>query len=124
MSHSPVSPPAGIRSYLVMVPETLVAQDIALTIADHDPAAEVIFAKSAPEAEKALGTVTALAVAFVADRPSLFVPSALASAIAARGGHVILLGIEAESTGPTPDFDVLYQPFDIDAVIAKLSARG
>ncbi len=99
-----------------MVPETLVAQDIALTIADFDPAAAVIFAKSAAEAETALGSVAHLAVAFVSDRPSTFVPSALASAIADRGGRVVMLGIEAESTGPTPQFDVLTQPFDIDAV--------
>lgn len=124
MSESHPSCLAKTRSYLVLVPEMLVAQDIALTIADFDPAAEVICAKSQHEAQAALGRVGALTLAFVSDRPSTFVQSPLASAIAERGGRVVMLGIEAENTGPTETFDVLHQPFDTDAVMAKLSARG
>ena len=107
-------------AYIILVSETLVAQDIAQTIADFDPGAEVILARTAEEAEAALCEIDTVAVAFIGGNPRGFVGSPVAKAIAERGGRAVLLGVEAEATGATADFDVLAQPFDTDAVLGKL----
>lgn len=119
-----LSPDRMIRSrnYLVQVTEAVVAFDIAQTITDFDPASEVICVRSFAEAEQALSTIGTLEIAFVADCPGRFVGSALHRRLVERGGRVVLLGLEAETTGPTPMFDVLAQPFNTDAVLAKLHA--
>jgi len=107
-------------AYIILVSETLVAQDIAQTIADFDPAAHVILVTNPAEIETALADVGSLSVAFIAGNPHSFVGSPVEQAIRARGGRTVLLGVEAETTGPTADFDVLAQPFDTDAVLNKL----
>ena len=109
-------------SYLVLVPEMLVAHDIALTISDFDAGAVVICARSKGEAVAALYLVSTLEIAFIADCPGVFLGSDLHSHILAKGGRVVMLGVEAERKGPTSVFDVLCQPFDTEAVIAKLRA--
>ena len=124
MSDTTIHPVSVRRTYLIVVSEMLVAQDIAQTIADFDAAADVIFAKCTAEAEAALAWSDTVAIAFVASRPQNFVGSTLAGAISARGGRVVLLGVEAEATGPTSGFDVLSQPFDTDSLIARLRAVG
>jgi len=111
-------------AYIVLVTEALVGQDIAQTIADFDPAAHVILVASLAEAEAALAQIDTVAVAFVAGKPHCFAGSHFAAAITARGGRLVLLGVEAEASGPTADFDVLTQPFDTDAVIRKLRLLG
>lgn len=116
-------PAVYASNYLVLVSESLVAQDIAMTIAEYDATAHVITAITLSDAEVALANVTDLKVAFVKARPSNFRGSALDLAISQRGARLVMLGIEAESIGPTPDFDVLSQPFDTDAVLAKLAVR-
>lgn len=123
MSDSNISPKGKSHNYLVLVAEILVAQDIALTIGDFDPAAQVIIANTTAEAEKAVSAVSGLDMVFATERPSQFVGSPLAAAIGRLGARVVLLGIEAEASGPTPFFDVLPQPFDTDAVLARLAQR-
>ena len=119
-----IQPCTPVRTYLVLVSEVVVAQDIALTIGDFDPGARVLVATSVEAAHRCLDGVGALAVAFVTERPSLFTDSVLAKAIAARRGRVVLLGLDAETSGPTPLYDVLAQPFDTDAVVASLARRA
>jgi|GEM_PF-1126212 hypothetical protein len=110
------------RTYIVLVTETVVAFDIAQTITDYDQSAKVFLAKSMTEAEAAMVDIESVEIAFIAGCPSTFSGSALHRDLVMRGGRIVLLGIEAEVTGPTPVFDVLPQPFDTDAVIAKLRA--
>lgn len=108
------------RNYVVVVTETLVAYDIALTIADYDSAANVICANSTGDAEAMLADIASVEIAFVTGSPAHFFRSTLHETLIKRGCRVVLLGIEAEVTGPTPEFDVLAQPFDTAAVLAKL----
>lgn len=108
-------------TYLITMPEVVIAQDIACTITDHNPGATVIVAQTAAEAEAALATVAVLTLAFLAESPSTFAQSALAKSIARRRGRVVLLGDAAEAAGPTPDWAVLHQPFDTNAVLTILS---
>lgn len=119
---SPNAPP----TYLIVMREVLIAQDIAQTIADHDPGAQVIIALTVAEAIAALEPVTELVIAFIADQPARFGQSVLSVAITARGGRVVMLGEDAETTGPNRNWDVLYQPFTTDAVIERLvcNAQG
>jgi len=110
------------RSYLVVEPEALIATDLAQTIVSFDPDARVICARSLAEAEASLLQIGSLEIALVAGCPSRFVGSALHCGIVERGGRVVLLGVEAEASGPTPAFDVLPQPFDTNAVVRRLRA--
>ena len=107
-------------TYLVVIGEVLIAQDIALTITDHDPAATVLIATSMIDAEDAVAEAASLVVAFVASRTATFAASRLFQRIKDRGGRVVLLGNDAEATAPSPDWDVLAQPFDTAAVVKAL----
>lgn len=121
MSISPTNQLSRSSAYLVVIREVIVANDIAQTIAHHEPGAHVIIAATHAQAVTALGPVATLAIAFISERPAQFAQSGLCTAIAARGGRVVLLGEDAEVTGPNADWSVLYQPFTTDAVIAKLT---
>ena len=123
MSLSNANPSGPAQNYLIVMREVVIAQDLALTITDSDPGAQVIIAATEAEAVAALGSVQSLVLAFIADRPARFARSGLARAVAQRGGRVVLLGDEAEATGPTKAWDVLEQPFNTDAVLAKLARR-
>jgi hypothetical protein len=108
------------RTYLIVMKEVLIAQDLALTIADYDTNASIIIASTHAEAEAALATVNSLEMAFVANAPSQFKTSMLARTIRQRNGRVVLLGSEAEEVGPTQCWEVLNQPFSTDAVLKLL----
>lgn len=124
MSVSLISTTTNEPNYLVVIDEVLIARDIALTITDQEPEASVLIASSLTEAEEALSKVSNLVLAFVNVRPRTFAESALAQAISKRGGRVVLLGYEAEAVGPNPLWDVLMQPFDTAAVLARLNRRS
>lgn len=106
--------------YLIVLREVVIAQDLSLTITDHDPEAVVLLATTSAEAEQMLAGVEALVLAFVVADPAVFASSGLARAIAARGGRAVLLGNEAEAHGPGEGWQVLDQPFNTDAVLAHL----
>ncbi len=110
----------GRRTYLVFIKETLIARDIAEIITDFDPDADVICAASLADAQSSLVDARTVEIAFVAGAPSAFLETPLHHSIVARGGRLVLLGLEAEAVGPTSIFDVLTQPFDTSAVMAKL----
>lgn len=107
-------------TYLIVLRETLVARDLAMMIAEHDPNAEVIIAESLDVAAGALESVKCLSHAFVAANPEKFAGSTLFKAVMERNGRSILLGPEAEAVGPTQDWDVLQQPFFTDTALALI----
>ena len=109
---------------LVMMQDTVVAQDLALTISDCHPDARVIVAATPADALAQLAAVPQIWLAFVSARPRTFAQSAFAKAISARGGKVVMLGVEAEQAGPTVDWCVLPQPFTTEVVVRKLLACG
>ena len=107
-------------NYLVLMADGLVAQDLITTIKEHHRGAHVFLAETMDDALAAIRDVKFLVVAFVSARPSEFSGSALAEAIRARNGRVMLLGVEAERKGPSAEWDVLYQPFSTESVVAQL----
>lgn len=110
----------GSDAYLIVLRELVIAQDIAQTIGDVDPAARIIVTATPTEALAALADVDRLAVAFVSALPEQFDDLPLRQAIARRGGRAVLLGHEAETAGPSDKWDVLPQPFSTQTVIAIL----
>ncbi len=113
LSHTP--------TYIIVMRDVLIAQDLSLTIGDHDPGARIEVASSLTEAEAIVARLTQIVMAFIVEAPRKFRHSDLSRAIAERGGRVVLLGDDAEDGGPTPDWDVLYRPFSTDEVLARLT---
>lgn len=114
------TPQSRVETYLIVLRELLIAQDLATTITDRDPTARVVLAATPDEAVVALAGIPLVTVAFVSATPGDYVSSSLGPAIKARHGRVILLGFEAEASGPSQDWDVLPQPFDTVAVLGVL----
>jgi len=118
--HRPVTTHAV---YLIVLRQSLIAQDLSLTINDHDASAQVIITQSPQEALAALKDVLRLEAAFVSIDPGSFAKSLLDHAIAARGGRAVLMGHEAEGLGPTQDWDVLCQPFTTETALDLLQRQ-
>jgi hypothetical protein len=116
--------PSGPATYLIVLRHVLVAQDIAMTIAEFDPAAQVILTDSAAEAVERLSGVDRLAVAFVGQGPEAFRASPLSQTVARKGGRVVLMGEEAEAHGEAQGFAVLTRPFSTGSILVHLSARA
>jgi hypothetical protein len=110
-------------AYLVVLRHVLVAQDIAMTIAEFDPAARVATAAGPAEALPLLEGVERVAVAFVGMGPEAYRASALSRAVAERGGRVVLLGEEAELAGEAAGFAVLVRPFTTGNILGHLAGR-
>ncbi len=119
---SETTPPGGAPAYLVALRHAVVAQDIAQTVAEFDPAAPVIVAASSAEAVQALEGVGEVALAFVGEGPRGFRASPLAEALARRGASVVLMGGEAEVEGEAAGFAVLARPFSMGVVTALLAS--
>ncbi len=103
--------PKTAGTYLVVLADYLVAQDLAESIVVYDADAEVLVLHSASRAAAALEKVERIAVAFVDAGPELFGASELAQMIQSRGGRVVLLGDEAEAAGGALGWSVLQRPF-------------
>jgi len=112
---------AGRPTYLIVLRHTVVAQDIAMTIADRDPDARIVAVSSPADALPALDGVDRLTVAFVSEAPRAHRDSDLAQAIATRGGRVVLIGEAAEAEGEELGFPVLTRPFSTDDILAHLT---
>lgn len=110
----------GPATYLIVLRHVLVAQDIALTIADVDPQARVVTAASEAEALSKLSGVDRLAVAFVGQSPRAYEGSALAEAVGRCGGRVVLLGEDAEAEGAELGYAVLVRPFSTGSILSHL----
>jgi hypothetical protein len=107
-------------TFLIVQPEVLIAQDIAMTLADLYPSARIVMVLTLADAQAAVKNIERLHTAFVAAAPHQFSASGLAAEIARRGGRAILLGHDAEMAGPTLEWGILYQPFGTEAVAALL----
>ena len=110
----------GPATYLIVLRHVLVAQDIAMTIADVNPQARVVTAASEAEALSKLDGVERLAVAFVGQSPRAYEVSALAEAVGRCGGRVVLLGEDAEAEGAALGYAVLVRPFSTGSILSHL----
>lgn len=109
------------QTYLVVLDDYLIAQDLAESIACYDDAAQVVVRHVVDDAVAALEAVEGLAVAFVGVDPKQFAGSALARMIDSRGGKVVLMGDAAEDDGETGGWAVLHRPFSQGLVQSLLT---
>lgn len=120
MDDAPTGGGPAAPTYLIVLRHVLVAQDIAMAVAEHQPSAAVILARDGTEALARLAGVGRLTVAFVGQGPVGYRSSALGRAVAERGGRVVLMGQEAEAAGEASGFAVLARPFTTSDVFQHL----
>jgi hypothetical protein len=107
--------------YLVVMDEMVVAEDLRGAILEWNAAAHVAIASNLSEAEQIVETAgRPLWGALVMTSPEAYLSSRLCEALAANGRQGILLGDDAERTGPGPRFRVLPRPFSTSDVHAQL----
>ena len=114
----PTTPASG--TYLIVIGDYIVALDLAQTVADFCPTAQVIQQSTAVAALAAVAAIDRVTVAFVGEPPHSFARSELARLIADKGGRVVFVGGEAEDLGPGSAHTVLNRPFSTPAVLAHL----
>ena len=112
--------PSG-ATYLVMIADCVVATDLAQSVTDFSPQAQVIVKSDPGAALEAAALAASITVAFVERAPKSFERSELARMIVQKGGRVILLGAEAEELGPSAGYAVLQRPFSSRMVLEHLS---
>jgi hypothetical protein len=108
-------------SYLIVLKDCLVAMDLAESISDFDAGADIVARHSAACAIAALETIKRVAVAFVDTGPDHLAASGLMGMISARGGRVVLMGDEAETSGEARGYPVLHRPFSQGLVLDHLA---
>lgn len=100
---------------LIVAAQPLVAQDIALTISDEMPDAQVIIAESIDEGIQAIVPFAAIAIAMVEMEESAFSDSPLMPALADKGAQICLIGARSGQRWPT-----LPTPFSTDDLLLVL----
>ena len=105
---------------LIVLGEVLVAQDIAESIREKFAEAAIHVSSDIEEATMRLAHVERLDFAILGMGAQDFERSPLADAIAARGGKVILTGLDAEYDGDVAAWPVLMQPFTSESVWSLL----
>lgn len=111
--------PGGLppsRVFLVLLPEVVVARDLAETLAELTPGARVVVARTVAEAGVALSRIPALTCAFVALGLEQLRASGLESSILALGGRIVLVGAEPGAEIAASGHVALDLPFDASAV--------
>lgn len=108
--------------YLIVLRDFVVMQDLADTISEFDPGAQVIAVAHATAALAAIAPVVRLVLAFVEAAPREFEKTELAAAIASRGGRLVYLGDAAEDAAETGRAVVLRRPFSSQVVRLHLEA--
>uniref|UniRef100_A4WW27 Uncharacterized protein n=2 Tax=Cereibacter TaxID=1653176 RepID=A4WW27_CERS5 len=103
--------------YFVALKHVVIAQDLAQTILDHDPEAEVVVGRRPED----LAPDHRICVAFVGLAPDRAQAHPVIRALLEQGTRLVLLGEEAEAAGESQDWWVLSRPFTSDAVLALLA---
>lgn len=109
--------------YLVVLNQPLVAQDMVLTLADHDPQAEIALFETPEAALERVGSMGAVEVAFIAADPEDAAATALLAALADRAARIVLMGDRAEEKAASLPWTVLHRPFTSADVISLLASQ-
>lgn len=109
-------------TYLIVLHDYVVMQDIAGTIRDYDNSARIIARTDWASALAETKTVQSLEMAFVEAAPADFRRSLLFAAITARQGRIVYFGPDAEDSSDVAGSQILYRPFSSEMVLACLMA--
>lgn len=118
------------RTYLVVEPIPLVAEDLAQCIAEADPDARVIVARDAGDAVARVRGEGTILLAIVHESPRGFAGSDLGIALAGCGAMVVFMGDAAESHAAlraTPATITLYRPFsgeNVTDLLARITEKA
>ncbi len=108
------------RLYLLLVEPGLVATDLTGIISEADLHARVVIARDIAAAHEVLTDARIVASAILDIDPDHGPAEALARAVAARGGRVVLIGDAAEDKAERTRWLVLQRPFTTETVLAVL----
>lgn len=110
------------QTFLVIEPFAVIAEDLAMSIADFDPTAEVRIARSMDTALAMVEPLSVVTLAVVHEDPALFMQSNLNVVLTARGAKVVLIGDTAEEATGHAGFAVMHRPYAPESVVALLAA--
>lgn len=110
--------PAAPNTYLLLVPDPLVARDLAETVAEFDAGARILLARSAAEAAGRIAREAQLSVAFLWLAPEAARP--LVPPLVVRGARVVLIGPEADEHRAVWGGEHLPMPFSTPMVLCLL----
>lgn len=113
---------SDMATFLIVVREVVVGQDLAETIAEDRPNARVIIVATLEDALVSLADVATLEIAFIAADPAVLESSRLTPALAARGGQVVLMGVWADHPPATSSWKLLPFPFTTEDVLRLMAA--
>jgi hypothetical protein len=121
--------PHGPDTYLVVVADFVVLQDLADAIRGFDPEAVILTHNARADALASLEAHDRISVAFVEAGPELVEASKLDVAVEQRGGRLVLLGddAEAELEAGSPlisDWLVMPRPFSNRTILNWLAPGG
>lgn len=103
-------------AFLIVAKDVIVAQDLAATITDNRPGAQVLLARSLETGAEALAGVAMIDTAFVAAEPEAFEGSRLAGCLVARGAQVVLMGVLSTRPARSARWTMLPFPFRTEDV--------
>lgn len=113
-------PPQVSPAYLVVNRYSLIATDIAATIRELDPDANVVVAKSLPEAAALLAVLDRIVLAVIEGTPAPLCATPLGQALAERGAPVLLLDSDEPQVWTCPKLVSLGLPFTTGALLSAL----
>ncbi|MFZ5709991.1 MAG: hypothetical protein ACOY4T_09960 [Pseudomonadota bacterium] len=121
MAPDTLSPPCAAR-YLVVHPETVIALDIAETVRELDPGAEIASAATLDAAFHAAARMPMPLTAIVGFDEGRYCGSRLAALLRGASCRVVLVG--ADDPAPDPDWEALPQPFGSDRLKVLLASAA
>lgn len=112
--------PQGSPAYLVVNRHGVIAIDIAATIRELDPDANVVVAMSLPEAAALLAALDRIVLAVIEGTSAPLCATPLGQALAARGAPVLLLDSDETQVWSYPKLVILGLPFSTAALLTAL----
>ncbi|MFZ1469430.1 MAG: hypothetical protein WAT09_10690 [Paracoccaceae bacterium] len=106
-----------LPAVLIVAAQPLVAQDIALTVSEEYPDAQIIVAASMDEAISAVAGFATIALAMIEAEEAAFGVSPLMAALTAKNARVCLIGARSGQRWPT-----LPMPFSTADLVMALHA--
>ncbi|SDG72945.1 hypothetical protein [Alloyangia pacifica] len=117
----PDDTPGSGPGFLVLLNDPFVAEDVARSISEHDPTAQVVCAQTPEAALLLVQSEGRIGVALLQMAPSEVARSALGQLLSASGTRIALAGDAAEQQGSACAYEVLQRPFSSAEIIRVLS---
>lgn len=107
---------------VIVMDDVLIAEDLALTIAEAAPTAQIVKVSMLAQVQAAIADSGRVRLAFINANPSMLRGSSLAQMFSAHGTRVVLTGLWDDAQAAVHGCEALPFPFateDVYAVIAR-----